>query len=698
MKIFFLPLFKNIKPYLNFLFLTIIIFIGYWQLFLFNNTMKWDIIDINLPWRYFLSECINNNVLPLWNPFINSGFYQGGDTMTWYPISWFVGLIFNNTLITLQYEFVFHILIGSFGVFKLLTYLKIDKTSSLIMSISFSMSGLFVSNAQHFGWIVSASWFSLIILYYLKFINNLKIVDGFLFVLFLYFLFSGGYPGFFIITIYLISVLFIIELIKRIKNKTYNFFLLKNLLLFIVFILISLVLIVSLLEINKTITVANRLSPDYCIMGALPIKALLSFLLPYSTTSNPETWNADNSLINCYIGLIPLVFIIYGLIYSKNKNIKIYFIIGVFFLTIAIADIFPFRKILYYLPLMDKFRFPTIFRFFAYSFFLLSAAISLKEYFLKKIDKYLLFLIILFLTFFASIAFYSSFFIEKWKFKLIFTKSFLEFDKISTIQEKLFLQAAIVILLLSIFFISILKFQNKFLKIIIVLLVSFDMIISLQLNTYHTVIDPTNPKATQKAIENIPKGFHIPDLQEKIININDITAKPIPYLWRNINIFHKKTSFTGYSPYSYQTMDSSLKHNQFYPIINNPLLFLCDSLSNNNIIDTNSIDTLSYQKIRIKNFNPNKIELITNTDHLYLLTYVQNYFTGWNAYINYNKEDIIITNKTFISIWLPKGENIVTYEFRPKKIIIAYNISFYSFMITLLLIFILIIYRKNKKI
>ena len=37
--------------------------------------------------------------------------------MTWYPISWIIGLIFGNDLITLQYEYLFHLFIGGIGVY-----------------------------------------------------------------------------------------------------------------------------------------------------------------------------------------------------------------------------------------------------------------------------------------------------------------------------------------------------------------------------------------------------------------------------------------------------------------------------------------------------------------------------------------------------------------------------------------------------
>ena len=52
----------------------LVLIIGMWQIAFSKGMMKWDIIDINLPWRYFTSECLRNGILPLWNPYITTGF------------------------------------------------------------------------------------------------------------------------------------------------------------------------------------------------------------------------------------------------------------------------------------------------------------------------------------------------------------------------------------------------------------------------------------------------------------------------------------------------------------------------------------------------------------------------------------------------------------------------------------------------
>lgn len=202
-------IYNKASYYTDYFILLLILFIGMWQISLFQNIMKWDIIDINLPWRYFVSECINNGILPLWNPYINCGFPQSGDPMTWYPVSWLTGLLFGNNLITLQYEYIFHMYIGAIGIYKVGQLFNLNRISKLSIAISFMFSGLFISNAQHLGWIISAAWFPLIIYQYILFSKKLNLVNGIYFIIFLFFLLTGGYPGFFIVTAYILVMFFI---------------------------------------------------------------------------------------------------------------------------------------------------------------------------------------------------------------------------------------------------------------------------------------------------------------------------------------------------------------------------------------------------------------------------------------------------------------------------------------------------------
>lgn len=678
----------------DFFILFIICCIGFWQIVLFQNIMKWDILDINLPWRYFISECLQNGVLPLWNPYMNCGFPQTADPMTWYPVSWAVGFLFGNDLISIQYEYVFHIFIGGVGFYKLGELLSLKRETRLILSISFMFSGLFISNAQHFGWIVSAAWFPLIIYNYIKFCKTLKIKNGVIFVLLLFFQLTGGYAGFFIITAYILVALFLYFWIAYIKEGKYLKFATLNFLLALTFILLSSVVLISSIEISTFLTRYKQLNMDYVHLGALPFKALISFLLPFATTTNAKFWGTDLSLLNCYFGIIPFVFLIYSLTIKKIK-LKSLFFIGVIFLCIALADLFPFRKWIYYLPFMNIFRFPTIFRFFAYFIFIILSGVGL-NHFLKdnKNESVLRNLTIALIGVLGVFFIYNLFLIDKWKFKKLLMFDFRTFLETASIHDRIFLQAFLAIVILGVFLIIVRKLSGRKRKLWLIVLVSVDMIIATQFNIYHTVIDFADPKPTQQAIHNLPEGFPEPNLNEKIIDIKDRTVPTIPELWRNLTVFHKKTSFTGYTPYYFSTMFKSEKEGVFYSVIKNPLFYLSGKMDSHFIIDSLSIDSLSNEKIRIEDFNPNRVELLVRTNKKQLLTFVQNFYPGWKAYVNHSEVELIRSNYAFMSMWVPEGENSIVFQYKPTHIIIAFYISAFIFITLVLFLMIIWIFKS----
>jgi len=301
----------------------------------------------------------------------------------------------------------------------------------------------------------------------------------------------------------------------------------------------------------------------------------------------------------------------------------------------------------------------------------------------NKKDKIILYTLIGLTLIIMGFFIYNSFFIEKWKFKELLFLKFNGFYNSATINERIFLQAAILLSLISLLYYSFLKHSSKVFFYIILVVAITDMILSVQLNTYYTVIDGKDPKPIQNALMNLPKGFPKPDLHQKIIDNTESSNTPIPYLWRNMNIYYKRPTFDGYTPYFLKTTLTSQKTGNYIPALNNPLVFLADSLNTENIIDPNFYDTLSFKKIEILEFSPNMIEIKIKTDKKQLLTYLQNSYPGWRVSVNNTQSKIIVSNFTFMSTWIDAGESIVKFEYRPTNIIWAYYISLGTFLIIL---------------
>ena len=156
----------------EYIFLLLILIAGLWPLVTMKASLKWDALDLYLPWKNFACECLSNGILPFWSPFINGGFPQMGDPGTWYPISWLIGLVNKYNIYSLHFEFLLHLYIAAIGAYKLSMISWFPKKIALFYGSFIYVLRFFVSNAQHIGWLVGAAWLPFIIYYLLKTISS----------------------------------------------------------------------------------------------------------------------------------------------------------------------------------------------------------------------------------------------------------------------------------------------------------------------------------------------------------------------------------------------------------------------------------------------------------------------------------------------------------------------------------------------
>ena len=64
--------------------------IAYWQASFMIWTFKWDMLDVVLPWRYHVGECLQNGNFPFWNPYQGLGqpLLSNGFSALFYPPNW----------------------------------------------------------------------------------------------------------------------------------------------------------------------------------------------------------------------------------------------------------------------------------------------------------------------------------------------------------------------------------------------------------------------------------------------------------------------------------------------------------------------------------------------------------------------------------------------------------------------------------
>ncbi len=675
-------------------------------LFFGQAVMKWDAMDLYLPWKFFITDTLSHNQLPLWNPFINAGFSQMGDPGTWYPISWGIGAIFGGYSIgALHFEYLFHLYIGGLGFYLLLKHFGLSRTVILACAIGYMLSGLMIGNAQHIGWVVSATWLPWILTYFLKLQTNPTFRTGIQLALVLFFLLSGGYPGMFIVIIYILLGFFVVNSWKQVRTKNYSFYQ-KQWLFFgfsaILFLLMSAVVLIAAFDmaplINRGTGLNGRADIWNTLEGSLTPQALTSYVYPLATAKNDQAfWGADFSMTNCYFGVFLLLTILTTL-FRKDapKSAKIYFGIGILFVLISLGQTLPVRTWTTYLPFMDLFRFPSLFRLFALFFFLISAGFSLNHILSsEKLKKQFIFLILASIILLGIVNIVLLFNVEKYKFGQILSIGWSHFMEQANIGELVFLQGGILIVLFSIFLLirkfSLLNWNKAILLIVILETVSFTW-----MNRYATVLYNRPLSEASGGMENLPDGYPTPSTWGPISASNDADLNlEFVQLWKNLSIYVKRPSFDGVSPYAYTNMSKAIETGEFDRMAQYPIIFFAERIQQNNYIDTTSIDTLSAQKMWVETFSPNEIKVNIELPEPSNFIYLQNYYPSWQAKVNDKVVPIQRTSETFMSIPLPKGKCIVEFNFKPTNVIRA---SFVSIAFWAGAILFLIITHFTKKI
>ena len=372
----------NLKIFAAFLFLLM----AYWPISGLQFAMKYDIMDWFYPMRYLIGECLQNNVLPVWNPYINLGYPLHTDPQSGalYPIVWVIGYFLGYSPFSINLEFILHILFAFYGMKKLSDVIGLSENISILVGLSYACCGFFVGNAQHLSWIISAAWIPYILYYYYKLINENYWKDAVGLSLFCFLLLTGGYPAFTIITFYILLIAFFVVSILQIRKKDISnarLFLLNNCLFFLLFVLQGLVFFIFFYEVLPFMVRADSISLAEAQLLPFSPQSFISFVLPFATGGNSAFFETDISMSNAYFGLIGFVFCVLCLWVQWNKKTIILAIAGLLFLLVSTGDFTFLRAWLYhYVPMMDLFRYPSLFRVYALLCFLLMFGISLQKY------------------------------------------------------------------------------------------------------------------------------------------------------------------------------------------------------------------------------------------------------------------------------------------------------------------------------
>jgi hypothetical protein len=700
------------KSYFPYVVLLIVVLISFFQVAFNLQPLKFDTIDCFFPWRFYIGECLQNGQLPYWNPYQDLGYPIHADPSSgaWYPVVWLIGSTFGYSIYSISFEFLLHIYLAGVGMFLLARTLKFETKFALMAGIAYMLSGFFVGNAQHLSYIISGCWLPFIIQQYLLLIEEKKAIHALQAGLFMFLSITGGYPAVTIILTYLLLTFYLIHVISLIRSKSYKSilqFTVQNGLFLATTILCSAVMLVSVAQVSPYLSRLGNFNVEQALFSPFSPQSFISFLAPLTTTVKSTYWDADLSMRNGYFGIIILLFFLIGIFIQKPKPLRIIFWFGIFSLTASVGNYLPVRSLLFnHVPLMNIFRFPSVFRLFFILAAILTGIYSLHHYLTKTERKnwhfYLLiavsFATFLILLFAARSHGYLG--LQTYYNNNLFNEAIS-----STFWQNLAVNSLFQLSLLVLLGLTFWKITNtaKFIALVIFLLI-VDLVVSVQLVAPYTVFyEHVTANEAQTNVARYPHGFPI----QKAITIDSAAHLPgigQPF-WQNQQIFQKQISAEGFNSFSftsYELLESD------YPLLfksvkASNLLTLSDfeSVQNGSIFVDFGSDHLpkKYKVVSgdtaiLKDYDAASFHIEAKVKHPCLLTLYQKEYTGWEATINGKETRIYKSNLNFMTVELPAGKSSVVFNFRNPLLKGAFLVS----LLTIFGALIFILWKRIKSI
>ena len=709
-------IYKKIQKYRYPLLLLLACIIGYFEITFFILTPKWDNIDAFLPYRHVVGTWISNGHLPLWNPYQLLGYPTHSDPQSgaWYPLVWLLGLVNDYDLYSINIELSLHYFIGGLGMFTLGRTLKIKDSIAFIMGMTYMFSGFMVGTSQILVMIIAAAWLPFSINYLLVSLKNPTFKNLFLLAFINFLLVTGSYPAMTIILFYIYATIAIYYFYQYFKKQ----FSLKTILIVfggqtVLLLMLTGGYFYSIYEMLPYMDRAGGIpySEGLFTKVGFPIQGFISFLLPYATVSDTLFFKSDMTMINGYFGLFSVVFILYGLIFYRDKKLITLFLLAVIILLIAAGMQLPFHYFLYnFLPGFNLFRHPSIFRVYAIFILIIASGYSLQHYTEDpKKFKNISLIIKMGMAFFILIVIVGAIrtnysLMPEYFNALIHLKerSPLNFSGHILIQGTI----QLIFLTIALFLANNGKLNTKK----IIYLVFLDLFLATQLNAPRTIFYTVRFNELQEYIEAKPHQLTNQTLEDDIIDINNKSVKPKQRgVWKNLNSYAKRTAYDGYNPVKFNDFmvlreESGIMDN----VLNNPLFYIPDKIYSYplkektmnrprqaflsadlySVYNKNTIKgSLTDLKIDYNGFSV-KSEIINGG----LIFLNQNYHHNWHAYIDGDEVKIQKANIALMAIEIPPGNHEVIFKYKSMGAIIGFIIS----VLTIAMGFFVILFQSLK--
>ncbi len=719
----------NIKTKDASLILLIILF----AFFLFGNTLfppegkmiyGGDIYDAYYFWKDYLANSIKSGIIPFWNPYNFSGtpFLAHPNINIFYPPNWLFILLPLNW--SFSWYFFLHILIAGVNMYWLARNYT-GRLGSIFAAFTYAFGGFFVARVYsgHLEYVDAACWVPLVFGLARKALlvptkRNI-IFSG----ISMSILLLAGNELFFLFTLELVLLLSIYFLINKIKNKKP---LIKTLLNYFKVIFFSLTLGIGLAALELlpryqflSFSLRSEGVP-YSIAGAgsLPLSGLILFINPFiwgkGFTDNYTYHGPWPNLFEFthYVGVLPVIIIVLFIILfflskiiriikinsSINKEIWFYllFVIPIFLMISFGNQLTPnIHYFLWkYLPFYRSIRFP------ARHLFLVAFSLSvvsgvLVDAFKNKAIKLLFIVIIIF----------DLFLFDRQFFKMgdipinTFDQDLISYLSKDTSLHRLIPDFPVV---------SKVRRDFDFGAALIYHVQTTSDYNSMVLWRYYRFIDLLNgSRMSSVQYYNVeipppdPKSPYLDFLNAKYVLVDNEFDKISGQNLAKFNLQKESKNYKLYKNDNFLPRFFFVRTAAIYPNekeIENALLQDNPDLTKTILLLKNDLEseknynlecqTTERDEIKIVSYSPNKVVLNTKSLCNSFLSTSEVYYPGWKARIDNIDTKIYLSNYSFRSIYIPKGEHRVEFYYQP-------DIFYTGGLITISTIFILIFITRR---
>jgi len=327
-----------------------------------------DIYNFFNPRRFFAAEIIRNGEIPLWNSYLASGvpFLANLQSSIFYPLSVIYYIL--PFQLGFKYFIILHYYLAGLFMFLLMRQWRYDTYSSLVSSIVFMCGGYMISILDNVAFLTSAVWLPLILLFFDRSLREKQIRCLIITAVIITVQILGGDASFYLLSTFIIMSVYLIYYLITEKNlsirereRVISFLPLA----WIIGIFLAAIQLVPFIEFLSLSTRVEGFSYEKITKWSFHPLELIQLLVPYffGTTVPMCRWFGQFWLDTIYIGVLPLLLVIFNLCYSRNK-LNFFLLVIIFFsLFMAFGKYNPLFHWFKYIPGINMVHYPVKFLF-----------------------------------------------------------------------------------------------------------------------------------------------------------------------------------------------------------------------------------------------------------------------------------------------------------------------------------------------